>query len=78
MTPAFQTAIMSYLPSIYSLWACVLIVYLCFKFAKFYNVHHQLRGIPSMGSSSIFLFYINALKFVWSSREIMQEGYKKV
>ena len=48
------------------------------RIIEYYITTFRLRKIPTVGSSSIFCYYSNALDFRRRAREIIQEGYDKV
>ena len=65
------------LPTVYYICAASLVLVLS-RIIEYYITVFRLRKIPTVGSSSIFSYYSNALDFRRRAREIIQEGYDKV
>ena len=64
-------------PTIYYICAASLAAVL-WRVVEYYTTTFRLRKIPTVGSSSVFSYYSNAVDFRRRAREIIQEGYDKV
>ncbi|KAK0222715.1 cytochrome P450 [Armillaria nabsnona] len=60
---------------LYSL-AIVAVFPLVFQLQKTLNTRTKLKAVPTVGSSGIITSWIDAFKFVYHAKEIVQEGHK--